>query len=72
MRLLLELGANPNPDSRYLPLMIAARSCRVEDVRLLLEHGANNHALEWPHDYTAAVSALRGSAGATDRSARWN
>ncbi|WP_375231764.1 hypothetical protein [Pseudoglutamicibacter cumminsii] len=52
--------------------MISARSCRVEDVRMLLEHGANIHALEWPHDYTGAVSALRGSAGATDRSARWN
>ncbi len=63
MRLLLELGANPNPESRYLPLMIAANSYRVEAVRLLLEHGANIHALEWPHDYTAADKAVAHSYG---------
>ena len=63
MQLLLELGANPNPESRHLPLMIAANSYRVEAVRLLLEHGADIHALEWPHDRTAADKAVAHSYG---------
>ncbi|XP_051168201.1 ankyrin-1-like [Leptopilina boulardi] len=48
MKLLLENGANPEFQSRYLelPLLYACRCDRLEEVKLLLEFGANVRAVD--------------------------
>lgn len=57
IRLLLELGANPDA-GRKPPLVVAARDHRPDAVRLLLEHGADVHAVDGTFGYTAADMAV--------------
>lgn len=57
MQLLLELGANPDAGKKP-PLVAAARNRRLDAVRLLLDHGADVHAVEGTFKYTAADLAV--------------
>jgi ankyrin repeat protein len=61
MRVLLELGANPDvrDAESNTPLMIAARK-RIESVRLLLEHGATANAQNLQDDTPLVIAAGHG------------